>query len=240
MGFFDRIANLWRGFTSLWLGSLEEGNPEAVYEAAINERIKKHKELKKAVSNIVYLRNKLTEDLHEAERELKEVSAQIPVAVEEDEDDVALVLIAKRDELVNHIASVSEELSAVERQAEEAKAGLLQFKAEIQKLQREKEKKLSEKVNAEARIEIQESLSGLSLDADVKALENVRQSIDKLKAEADIGAELEGDGLDAKLAKIKSKARDAAAQAQLDEMKRQLAARKTASEGAAASVKKTM
>lgn len=239
MGFFDRIANLWRGLTSLWLGGLEEGNPEAVYEAAINERIKKHKELKKAVSNIVYLRNKLSEELQDAEREYKEVSAQIPVAVEEGEDEVALVLISKRDELTNRIAAVSEELTSVERQAEDAKAGLLQFQAEIQKLQREKEQKLAQKVNAEARIAIQESLSGLSLDADVKALDNVRQSIDKLKAEADIGSELEGEGLDAKLAKIRSKAKDAAAQSQLDELKRQLAARKSASEGAAA-VKKTM
>ena len=58
MGFFDRLANVWRGFLSLWVSDIENRNPEAVYEAAINERVKKHRELKKAVSGIVYLRNK--------------------------------------------------------------------------------------------------------------------------------------------------------------------------------------
>ena len=55
MGFFQRLANLWNGFLSLWVSEAEARNPEAVYEAAINERVKKHKELKKAVSGIVYL-----------------------------------------------------------------------------------------------------------------------------------------------------------------------------------------
>ena len=37
MGFFQRISNLWRGFLSLWISNIEQENPEAVYEAAINE-----------------------------------------------------------------------------------------------------------------------------------------------------------------------------------------------------------
>ena len=62
MGFFDRIANVWKGFLSLWASDLETSNPEAVYEAAIQERIIRHKELKKAVSGIVFLRNKLQDE----------------------------------------------------------------------------------------------------------------------------------------------------------------------------------
>lgn len=239
MGFFERLANVWNGFLSLWVSDVESRNPEAVYEAAINERLRKHKELKKAVSNIIYLRNKLGQELEDAEKAFKELEAQIPVAVEEGEDEVALVLLEKRTELTGKIEELSAELGKVETQAEEAKGGLIQFAAEIDKLKREKEQMLAAKANAEARIDIQEALDGMSLDADVQALENVRESIHKLKAEADIGAELEGSGLDAKLAKIKEKTKSAAAQAQLDEMKKQLAARKAASEGAA-SVKKTM
>ncbi|MCB9681997.1 MAG: PspA/IM30 family protein [Alphaproteobacteria bacterium] len=239
MGFFQRLSNVWRGFLSLWVTDVETRNPEAVYESAINERLKKHKELKKAVSNIVYLRNKLATELEEKEKELREVNLQIPIAVEDGEDEVALVLIQKKDELTGRIGTLSEELGKIESQAEDAKAGLLQFQAEIDKLRREKEQMLAEKTNAEARIDIQEALSGMSLDADVQALDNVRASIHKLKAEADVGAELEGGSLDAKLKKIKDKTANAAAKAQLDEMKKQLAARQAAAEGAA-NVKKTM
>ena len=33
MSFFDRVANLWNGFWSLWISDKEKANPEAVYEA---------------------------------------------------------------------------------------------------------------------------------------------------------------------------------------------------------------
>jgi phage shock protein A len=237
MGFFQRLSNLWSGFLSLWVSEAESRNPEAVYEAAINERVRKHKELKKAVSGIVYLRNKLQADLEARETEFRDINAQIPIALEEGEDDVALVLIQKKEELTKAIEGLSADLEKVEAQAEEAKAGLITFQGEIEKLKREKEEMLAAKSNAEARMEIQESLSGLSTDADIAALDNVRQSIHKLKAEADIGAEIQGSGLDAKLAKIKERTANAGARAQLEEMKRQMAARKA---GVEAAPKKTM
>lgn len=239
MGFFDRLANIWRGFLSLWVSDIETRNPEAVYEAAIDERVRKHRDLKKAVSGIVYLRNKLSAELETKERELKEVMNQLPVAIEDGEDEVALVLIQKKDELTSAIENLSAELKKVSDQAEEAKSGLLAFQAEIEKLKREKEQMLAARANAEARIQIQETLDGLSTEADVKALDNVREHIQKLQAEADIGSEIHGDSLDAKLAKIKDKAANASARAQLAEMKRQMEARRTAAaEGGA--VKKTI
>lgn len=239
MGFFDRIANVWRGFLSLWVSDLEARNPEAVYEAAIDERVRKHRDLKKAVSGIVYLRNKISNELEEKEAELREIMNQLPIAIEEGEDEVALVLIQKKDELTTQIESLSAELSKVSDQAEEAKAGLLEFQSEIEKLKREKEEMLAKKANAEARISIQETLDGLSTEADIKALENVREQIHKTQAEADIGAEIQGDSLDAKLKKIRAKASDSSARNQLEEMKRQMAAQRgAASEGAG--VKKTI
>ena len=232
MGFFDRLSNVWRGFLSLWVSDIENRNPEAVYESAIDERVRKHRELKKAVSGIVYLRNKLSTELETKERSLKEVMTQLPIAIEDGEDEVALVLIQKKDELATDIERLSHELNKVSDQAEEAKSGLLEFQGDIQKLKREKDQMLAAKANAEARIQIQETLDGLSTDADVKALDNVREHIDKLKAEADIGSELQGESLDAKLAKIKGKAANSSARAQLSEMKRQMDARRaSAAEG---------
>ena len=239
MGFFDRLTQVWKGFLGLWISDLEAKNPEAVYEAAIEERIKKHRELKKAVSGIVYLRNKLQGELEQKTKALKELEFQIPVAIEEGEDEAALLLIEKKDEVEARLQELTGELEKVSAQAEDAKSGLLQFQSEITKLTREKTEMLAKKANAEARLKIQESLDGLSTDADIKALENVRESIHKSQAEADIGSEIKGESLDAKLAKIKSKAASASARSQLEEMKRQMAAKKEAAAQAAA-VKKTM
>jgi len=238
MGFFQRLANIWKGFLSLWVSNIETSNPEAVYEAAIEERIRKHKELKKAVSGIVYLRNKTSAELEEKEKSLKEIMTQLPVAIDEGEDDVALVLIQQKDALTKDIEDLAGQLSKIKDQAEDAKSGLLAFQAEIQKLKREKDEMLAKQANAEARIQIQETLNGLSTDADIKALDNVREHVNKLQAEADIGAEIEGDSLDAKLAKIKEKAGQAGARSQLEQMKKARMAQKAqAAEGA---VKKTI
>lgn len=237
MGFFDRIGNLWNGFWSLWISGKESNNPEAVYEAAIDERIKKHRDLKKAVSGIVYLRNKISTELETKERELREVNAQLPVAIESGDDDVALVLLTKKNELDKALEQLKVDQEKVTAQANDAKDSLVAFQGEIEKLKRERDQMLAKKATAEARIQIQETLDGLSTDADIKALENVREHIHKMQAEADIGTEMKADSLDARLAKVKAKAQDATAKSQLDELKKQMAARNAAAEGA---VKKTM
>ena len=236
MGFFDRLSQIWKGFIGLWISDLESRNPEAVYEAAIEERINKHRDLKKAVSGIVYLRNKLQAELDAKTAELTEINAQIPVAIEEGEDEAALVLLEKKNELESSITSLTAELQKVRAQAEEAKSGLIQFQAEIEKLKREKTEMLAKRANAEARIKINETLNGLSTDADIKALENVRENIEKMEAEADISSELQGTSLDAKLKKIQAKTGNAAARNQLEQLKKEMAAKKAA----ASAVKKTI
>ena len=50
MSFFSRIGNLWRGMLSLFVGGLEQDNPEAVYQAAIEVRVARYGELKDAVA----------------------------------------------------------------------------------------------------------------------------------------------------------------------------------------------
>ena len=149
------------------------------------------------------------------------------------------MLIQRKEELTGQIESLNAELTKISAQAEEAKAGLITFQGEIEKLKREKEQMLAKKSNAEARIAIQDTLNGLSTEADIKALDNVREHINKLQAEADIGSEVQGSSLEEKLKKIKEKAADSTARSQLDEMKRQMAAKKAAAEGASA-VKKTI
>jgi phage shock protein A len=186
------------------------------------------------------LRNKLSTELEAKERELKEIMLQLPVAIEEGEDEVALVLIQKKDELTAAIEALSDELKKTSDQAEEAKSGLLAFQGQIEKLKREKAQSIAKLANAEARIRIQEALSGLSTEADVKALDNVREHISKLQAEADIGSEIQGGSLDAKLKKIKEKAASSSSRSQLEEMRRQMQARKAAGAGTAGPAQKSI
>jgi len=239
MGFFDRLTQVWKGFLSLWVSDLENRNPEAVYEAAIEERIKKHRELKKAVSGIVYLRNKLQAELDQKEKSLAEIELQLPVAVQEGQDDIALVLIEKRNSLQASVAELRIELEKVSGQAEDAKSGLVAFQSEIEKLKDEKVQMLAKKANADAIIQINDTMSGLSLEPDIKALENVRETIGQRVAEANVGSEINNESLDARLAKIKKTAGSVAAQNELAQLKQQMAAQQSA-QAAGAGVKKTI
>ena len=237
-GFFARIGNLWSGFLSLWIKDRETENPEAVFESAINQRVKQYQELKAQVSNILYLRNKLSADHEKKEKALKEVMAQIPVAVDSGEDEVALVLLERKNALQSELTSIKSELGTISEEAETAKATLVSFRADIDKLKKELEVLLARKETAEARIKIQDRLSNLSPDADIKALENVREHIGQLQAQADIGQEIDDNSLDSRLDAIRKRTGNAQAQSELAALKaarlqREEAQEQTAGERAA-------
>ena len=224
MGMLSRFAALWNGFWSNLLGDVEKNNPELVYQNAINERVSQYQKLMKAVSGIVYLRNKLEKDLEVKSKEMADISAQIPVAVSTGEEQAALVLIERKNALTNELEYVKVELAKVSEQAEEAKAGLVTFQHEIEKLKAERDTMVAKREHAKARLKIQEQLSGLTTDADIKALDGVRESIHKLEAQADIAREVQGAGMEGKLKKIREATGSATARAELEEIKRQMAA----------------
>ena len=222
MGFFGRISNLWNGFLSLFVEGLEEKNPEIVYEAAINQRVQQYQNLMKAVSGIVYLRNKLDKELQEKTQKLNEVQKQIPIAVQEGDDEVTLVLIEQKNNLTADIERIKGELDSVSQQAEDAKANLIAFQGEIEKLKAEKQTVLAKRENALAQKKIQEQLSSLSVDADLKALNNVRESVHKLEAHVQVSKEIGTNTLDTKLKNIKAKTANTAAKNELEELKKQM------------------
>ncbi len=79
---------------------------------------------------------------------------------------------------------------------------------------------LARLANAKARLRFQETLSGLAPDADIRALESVREHINQLVTETKLNREL-GDGeLAHRLERIREAEADAGRRAQLDEMKR--------------------
>ena len=115
--------------------------------------------------------------------------------------------------------------------ADEAKSSLVQVKSEIQKLKEEKDRMLAQMLSAEARLKIQNQLEGLSVDAEVRALDNVREHIKNTVAEAKMGSELRDSDLDVQLNKLRQSSGAITARQQLEEMKRVKAAQATGSSG---------
>ncbi len=236
-GFFARLNNLWSGFLSLFVSSLEKENPEAVYEAAINARKVQYKQLKSAVSGIIVLRNKLQAELEDKEARLKEIDAQVAIAVDTNEDEAAMVLLQQKEELQGRVGELSRDLEKAKEEAEKAKSSIMSFQSEIEKLEREKVTMLARQQNAQARIQIQDALSGMSMQADLKALDTVRDHIGKLQAEADVTAELGDSDINKKLEKIRAQTGQATARSKLEALKK---AREAERGGEAAAVKKSI
>ena len=227
-GFFKRLSNLLSGFMSLWISDVEKEHPEIAYENAINAMVEKYAKLKRATAAIIRRRDEVHERYTTQAKELAEVSSDLDVAVQTAKDDLALILIQKKNQLEKEVADLKTDLETAGTDADSAKASLLQVQAEIKKLQAEKDNMLAKMESAKARIRIQEQLDGLSVDAEVKALENVRGHIKNTIAEANLGKELSESTLDEKLKALRAQTGDVTARSQLDEMKAKMAAKRAA------------
>ena len=220
MQLFTRLCNLVRGAFAGWIGRREHRHPEAVYEAAIHERVVRYVKLREAAAGILYLRGKLGKELERQSDELVRVRRQLEIAVTRDDDAVALALIGRRDALAAEVNRLTAELTELTREAEGAKQNLIAFQNEIVRLKEERVRMLARLANANARLRFQATLSGLSADADIRALEEVRDHINRLVAETQVSRDL-GDGeLEKRLDRIREAEAESSARAQLEELKR--------------------
>ncbi|HEX2799822.1 MAG TPA: PspA/IM30 family protein [Thermoanaerobaculia bacterium] len=228
IGFFSRLGNLWRGFLSIWISNVEKEHPEIAYENAINSMVEKYARLKSATAAIIRRREDIDERLKRAAKELAQTELELNAAVETNQDDLAVVLIQRKNSLATDSAELTGDLGTASKDADAAKQSLLNVQGEIRKLKAERDVMLARMQSAQARLRIQEQLDGLSVDADVKALDNVREHIKNTIAEANLGQELAGTSLDARLAALKTQAGDVQAKQQLAELKAKKAAQQAA------------
>jgi phage shock protein A len=222
-GFFSRVANLWKGFLSLWIAGIEKEHPEIAYENAINAMITKYTQLKKATAAIVRRRDEITDRLNTARTEAKQVEHDLAAAISTDQKDLGVILIQKKQALAEQIAEYEAEMAQAVGDADTAKASLMQVQSEINKLKAEKDRMLAKLASAQARVRIQEQIEGLSVDAEVQALDGVREHIKTQVAEANLGDELGKTDLDRRLNALRASAGNVTANEEWEKLKAQKA-----------------
>lgn len=228
MGLFTRIGNLWRGFLSLWISDIEKEHPEIAYENAINSMVTKYAKLKSATAAIIRRREELDERYKKFTADLAQTEGELTTAVETNQDDLAVVLIQKKNQLAADIAEMKADMESAHSDAESAKQSLIGVQSEIRKLKAERDSMLAKMQSAQARLKIQEQLDGLSVDEEVRALDNVRTHIKDTIAEANLTKELSGSSLDARLAALKNQVGDVQAKQELEQIKARRAAQQQA------------
>ena len=76
--------------------------------------------------------------------------------------------------------------------------------------------------NAKARRRLQEAVEGMSVDAEMKALEGVREHIARIASEGSLDREIGDEGLRRRLRAIREDTRSDAARRELEELKLEL------------------
>ena len=223
-GLFGRLRSLIRGIFAIWVRDTERQNPRAVYEQAISERMRQYRELKEAVAGILYMRNKLESEIAERRAEIARLHDDVRRAVRRGEEETSLSLIAHKQALFDELERAEQELDHVRAQAEEAKTNLVRFREEIRALVREKGRMLATLANARARRRLQAAIEGLSVDAEMDALENVREHISRVAMESEVNTELgeEGDAFRMQLRGFRDEARRESARNELESLKQEL------------------
>jgi phage shock protein A len=224
MGLISRLSNLWKGFLSLWIADIEKEHPEIAYENAINSMIQKYAKLKSATAAIIRRREELDERLKKATADMTQTEAELNTAVEINQDDLAVVLIQKKNQLAADIVELKTDMESAHSDADSAKTSLLSVQSEIRKLKGERDSMLAKMQSAQARLKIHEQLDGLSVDDEVRALDTVRTHIRNTIAEANLTQEISDSSLDSRLANLRNQVGDVQAKQELAALKARKAA----------------
>ncbi len=228
ISFFARIGNLFKGFLSLFVSGIEQEHPDIAYQNAIDSMIEKYEQLKNATAAIIRRRQDIEQRLESTQTDYAKTTANLDAAIATGQDDLSLLLIPKKDELEAALQSLKAELAQASKDASTAKDSLMQVKSEIEKLKAEKDRMLAQMASAQARVKIQNQLEGLSVDAEVKALDNVREHIKNTVAKANLGDELKESDLDTRIANLQKVGVAQSSQTKLDAMKKAYAEKQVA------------
>lgn len=220
---FGRLRNLLHGLFSGWIRTRENRSPELVYEQAIEGRVRQYRELKQAVAGILYMRTKLESEIAERRAEIARLHDDVRRAVRAGKEQIAVTLIEQKQALFEDLERAEADLESVRGEAAEAKNNLVRFREEIRSLVREKGRMLATLANANARRRLQFAIEGMSVDAEMAALESVREHIGRMATEGRIDRELGDDGsLRQRLRAFRDEARHESARVELAQIKAEL------------------
>lgn len=194
------------------------------FEKTLTEVIAKYAELKRLTASILVRRNDAAAQLEEAQQRLAATRDQLDAALARKDDDAALTVMESKRVATERVQATVAELETAQRDANEAKTQLVTMRDDIERLKSQRHKLAVASTSAELRDQIDD----LNIDAEMIALDNARAHIKNTLAEVELHRELNselnrdlaathsGHGI----AKPSAQDREAAARAQLEQLKR--------------------
>ena len=207
-----RFWNFVKGL--FWQGqkSLEQSNPEAVYEMAIQKMKSNYQQMHTAVGRLAAERNRLRAVIETKKKQLAEVDGDLDGALQEaqagdaEAAEIGEDLIAEKEALTGEISAVQGELAASETLVNDYLAKLRVIESQTKQMESKKDAMIAKLHSAQARNAFGQMVSGMSTSAEEAAVGDIDKYIEGISAQADIAEEMSGATRDEKRRKLKDKA----------------------------------
>ena len=220
-GIFSRFFSLISGIFTNRIEGAELANPDIVYKNASSDLHLQREELKEALTRLIYMRNRLVQEEAQHRSDLSMIEKALTTSLNNDEDEKALSLIAKKRSLSATQTRKAADLERLAEQIQKAKTTLGDLKNAESRLKTERDEIVARKTHAEARLKIQSAIdevgSKQNANGAFAALDSLRENVERLEMRADLDiSENEGE---APVVSLDSLRREAREQEDLDELK---------------------
>lgn len=176
--FFSRIGNLIKGAAENFVKGLEEDNPEAVIQAALETQTRRVGELSGHVSSLTRRLEAQRTELGRLQIELGTLSAQAATIAGKD-DAKALELLELKTRAQEKCDTLEKEIVENEGRLVDSTEALTRTKAELEKLKRDKDQMLVDYHSLQQKNELAAAEQGVATSAAFQAVQNVREQLGK-------------------------------------------------------------
>ncbi len=193
-----RFWNFVKGL--FWQGqrSLEQANPEAVYEMAIRKMKGNYQHMQSAVGKLAAERNRLRLLIEKKQQLLASVESDLDAALSSAQagdakaGEIGEELIAEKEALEREIATVKQELVQSEQLVQDYLGKLRNIENQTKQMESRKDAMIARLHSANARKAFGDMVSGMSTSAEEAAVSDIDRHIEGLAAQADITDEMSG------------------------------------------------
>jgi phage shock protein A len=212
MSVAGRFWNFVKGM--FWQGqrSLEQANPEAVYEMAIQKMKSNYQQMQTAVGRLAAERNRLRSLVDKKTAQLGEVDRDLEAALAEASagnaqgNEIGEDLVNEKEALQGEIAQVRKELTASESLVADYLTKLRSIESQTKQMESHRDAMIAKLSSANARKAFSDMVSGMSTSSEEAAVGDIDKYIEGTSAQADIADEMSGETRDEKRRKLREQA----------------------------------
>lgn len=223
MGLFSRLGQMFRGFFGLFVGNLEEKNPDALFEDIKNQIDKARREAEQQIIEIQTSAEMIKIEMKTAEKNLNAIKARVESAQRVGDKELLVELLVQEEEyqtvFETHKATYENAMVQVEKIREDYKIFESEMNAKLNELKTLKSQakmaNLRENINS---VNSQYTSKNSRVGSVNDNLDRAREIVNKKTARANAVESLNQDNIDMKLKRLDMNSARDRAKARADAM----------------------